>query len=83
MTQPLVVCTPEELKAIVADAVRSALAQQTDEEPMTKAEAAEMLGCSERSITTYMAREGMPHEKRRGRPIFYKSKVREWNKGRR
>lgn len=63
----VVVLTPEQLRAIVAEEVRTAvreeLQRQRDEREVTLAEAAELLRVSERTVRTMAGDGRLPHRR--------------------
>jgi phage antirepressor YoqD-like protein len=82
---PMVVqLTTDELEQLVRKAVRVELAERGYEaakEVMSKADVAKLFGVTERSIQTWMVREGMPHKKGHGgRLSFLRDEVATWAK---
>ncbi len=67
------------LEELVLRCIRKVLDERAVGELMTKAEVAELLGCTERTVTNYMARNGLPFERRHGRPAFRREDVAAWH----
>jgi predicted transcriptional regulator len=67
------------LEEMVLRCIRRVLDERAIGELMTKTEVAELLECSERTITNYMARKGLPYETRHGRPAFRREQVLAWH----
>ncbi len=58
----LVVCSKEDLAALIKAAVAEALSARVEVEYLTRKQVAELLGCSERAIRARI-KEGLPAEK--------------------
>lgn len=71
-----------QLEAFIRGVVNRVLAERSGasvlEENLGKDEVAEMLGVTGRTITTWMKRQGIPHEHRGGRPRFKRTEVLTW-----
>lgn len=71
----------QRLRTLIKDCIREVLDERqmiVDADVLTKDQVARVLGVTIRSVTTYMRREGMPHEIRGGRPVFRREKVLGW-----
>jgi hypothetical protein len=82
--KPVYTLNTDEFAALVKQCVREELAERGYEaakEVMSKADVAKLFGVTERSIQTWMVREGMPHKKGHGgRLSFLRDEVATWAK---
>lgn len=75
MNEPLVVLPLSELEALLRRCVREELAERgyaAEQEILSKEHAAGIFGVSTRTITTWMARDGLPHHKGHGGRLYFK-----------
>ena len=74
----------DELAKLVRKAVREELSERgyaAQDELLSKAQLAKLFGVTVRTITTWMAREGLPHSKGHGGHIvFQRAQVVQWSK---
>lgn len=72
----------EQLKSLIKQAVREVLDERgyaLHDELMDKDQVAKFLGVTTRTVTTWMAREGLPHQKGHGgRVTFQREDVLRW-----
>lgn len=80
LTGPRVILmSPEELRALVAEAVRDALGRREDLRLLTPEEAATVLGVSTRTVLKWARSEGLPHRELGPKVVrFVESEITEW-----
>lgn len=78
----LVVVSRQELHDLIRDAVRDALDSQRPAEWLSKAQVAELIGVTTRSVSTYVERDGLPSHRRGGTLRFRRDEVNAWMRGR-
>jgi len=84
MSEPLVVLPISELEALLRRCVREELAERgyaAEHEVMNKEQLAKLFDVTTRTVTNWMAREGLPHKKGPGGLVsFLREEIVAWSK---
>ena len=74
----MVLISRDDLRKLIADAVRDAMGIGGDGELLTKDQVANLLNVTSRTISNYVARNGMPHTRRGNRLMFNREQSLNW-----